>query len=484
MNLRAASVLGILSSCISSICLFVVFRVSIETLGIQTVGLWVITQSIFFVSRVADGGVGLNLTRAYAIDKISSTASAKEYYFAGLLMVALPVLAIGIILILPAYHWIPAYLKSSINHSILLELLIFSLTSSVIASTGSMGMALVEGSGRLTTRHLWTILSTITLTASVYPLTIRFGVLGLALSNLLSSSILAVSSFSILYRDPTWSVSSKGWPHIIRVNLKHGLSTTGMVLLRTSFEPWTKFLLGATGGLSAVAAFELAYRATSQVRILIQSAVQPLLVLGARTEAKLDDNQRAKFESANKTVVEINWLTLSILASAAPLISFMGFGESMLEASLFIILLAIGNSINSMGVIGYYAHASSGSMKTLLKIHLWMTGINITMGLALSATIGAIGAVLAITLCFSFGGIALLKHWSLISSTNIYSLLSINSWPPALACIITMVMTAVIAIARSEPTILIASSIACALIAIPFMVRCYSLFLIKRISPK
>jgi hypothetical protein len=109
----------------------------------------------------------------------------------------------------------------------------------------------------------------------------------------------------------------------------------------------------------------------------------------------------------------------------APVISFLGFGYLSPQAVCFILILAVGNSINSMGVIGYYAEASGGSLSRLLRIHLAMMAINIGLGIPAGWAFGPVGAVSAYALSFTYGGLALLRVWAHASSTR----LTDHIWP-------------------------------------------------------
>lgn len=429
MNVRLASILGVVASVTSAIGLFLVFRVSMDFLGAATVGSWVIIQSAFFVSRIAEGGVGINLTRIHAVDRgDSEKLSPLSYYLAGLILVVAPVTVIGLLLVWPVQMLLLHYFHTHIQAVVIHQLVLLSYLIAVLNAFGTVGMATVEGMGKLAWRHAGTITSNVVFLVGAYPLIHEFGVVGLSLLYVLAAGVVVTLSCAILW----WTCRFKHSPQsiwvIVRRIWRESMSATGMGLVRMTFEPWTKFLVGTVGSLAAVAALDLAFRVTTQVRVLIQSAIQPLLFIGARSEMSMSESAFGTYTKANSLVVQANWGALALLSCLSPVISFLGFGHFSALVVCFILILAVGNSINSMGVIGYYAEASRGGMDRLLHIHLVMMAINVGLGILGGWAFGPVGAVLAYALGFTYGGLVLLQTWADASSVRLADLILSDRW--------------------------------------------------------
>lgn len=407
--------------------------------------------------------MGINLTRTFAIDnrESSSSISPTPYYFAGLALVVAPALVIGFILVFPVYFLVPKIIETEISRSTLLILTCSCFIVTILSSISSVGLAIVEGAGRLSLKHIATIVSTLLLALTAHPFTANFGSAGLAAAYIFSSLFLTITSIVILPRNKEGrSTSRQNSISIISKIWKDCIHTSGMVLLRTSFEPWTKLLVGTTGGLQAVASFELALKVATQARVLIQAAAQPLLYIGARSKSDLADNIKNKFIRANEIVINTNWYAMSAISVAAPIFSYLGFGDLPNQSSSFLIPLIIGGSINSMGVIGYYAHASSGQMGKLLNVHFRMMMINVTLGVGLSIALGPFGAVIAYAASYAYGGFELIKLWSTLSEYNSKKLWLPRIKPPLIATISIIATLVLIELSKNQKSLISASLVA------------------------
>lgn len=426
MNIRNAAVFGMLASLASAVCLFLLFRISITVLGSSVVGSWVLIQSIFFVSRVAEGGAGINISRTVALDKkTGKAASIFTYYRAGLILIVAPVVVIGFILLYPARIILIDVLKIEIEGELIFTLILLCYINAILSSIAAVGLSLLEGQGRLVVRQGASILS-----SSVYAifstfLISKFNVVGLALVYVISSAaMIAVSLLSLFNKSlPDLNRSTKD---IVLELYPESIRASTMIFVRVGFEPLTKFLVGIYGTMAAVAALELAMRITTQVRVFIQAACQPLLYVGVRTEVAMDASIKKTYGRAYSLIFKVNCAGLAIVCAAGPLVTYLAFGYINEAAVVLIFILATGNFINSIGIIGYYAEASSGRMSTLLRLHLQMFFLNFFLGLLLSYFLGYIGAVLAYSVSFIYGGIVLIYLGNAALNKSIFEILRAN----------------------------------------------------------
>jgi hypothetical protein len=86
-------------------------------------------------------------------------------------------------------------------------------------------------------------------------------------------------------------------------------------------------------------------------------------------------------------------------------------GAISAEFVVFYLILAIGNAVNSLGVVGYYYDVSAGRLRRLLDVHVKMMVMNLILGGLGAILIGAVGAVAAYALSFAYGGYALSASW-------------------------------------------------------------------------
>lgn len=411
MNSRRASQLGVLASIFGAIAQLISFRVSIDTLGADLVSCWILLQSAFFLSRISESGTGVNLTRTLAASRASGNAySVKNHLIAGVILILPAVFLIGVAVVPAAAYILQKVAPGTISNSDGFKLAVCSLLVSLLFALNTIAGSILEGGGQLVKKHSLSIFTAILSAASIAPFVTHFGIYGIPASTALSlgTSIIAALITQIVPANTAGSPTSVA---IIQRIWRESLSTSGMALIRMGFEPLTKFTASAFGPLNSVAAIELAFRISTQVRILIQSAAQPLLYIGASKSKDLAEIMLT-FGRATSWIVWANWTSTCLILGSAPLIIYLFYGQVSWLAIGSLTILTVGNAINSCGLTGYYLSASQGKMKHLLHIHVYMLLVNIALAPLLGYIFGSLGSVLAYSASLVLGGILLLHIWS------------------------------------------------------------------------
>jgi hypothetical protein len=393
--------------------LFLAFRFGIELTGTAVVGGWALIQSAFFLSRVNDSGTGINITRMVAVSRIEEgRIPLFDVVSVGFVLSVVPVLILGAILVAPVDWLLVHHFHSTLPGPVVLHLVVLSFATAVLSSLSGLLLSIVEGAGGLFYRYLITIASNVVLGASAYPLLAYFGAEGLGMIYVAAAGVQLLGAAIVLpiivHRKMRSSAPKK---ELIASLWRENLKTSGMALARLTFEPWTKFLVASGAGIPAVAALDLAFRVTTQVRVAVQAAMQPLLAMGARSSMSSIDHIESQYSQANKLVIRANVCIAGALTAGGPLIQYLGFGSLSSDFLQFFILLVLANSINAIGVVGYYFSISGGAIGRILWIHVVMMIINLVLGAIGVVLIGPWAAVLAYAISFAYGGIALAQPW-------------------------------------------------------------------------
>ncbi|WP_143051396.1 lipopolysaccharide biosynthesis protein [Rhodococcus koreensis] len=363
------------------------------------------------VARVADIGVGNNVTRLVAVQQSEGTPFSKfRIGAASVLITSLPVSIICALIYWPITTFVQHRYSSELPRSDIAVLAASCAVFAVTSSVSTILLAILEGLGKLPAKNGILILSNVVGVALAYPLLSRHGALGLGLvygaiafSQLLMS-VLLLCTYSDLASSDDRTVRT-----LIGVMWRENAKLGAISLCRLSFEPVTKLLLAITGTLAAVAAFELALRVSTQVRVLVQSALQPLLVAGSRRQGAVSSaDTDSLFEKSGWIVIRLSAHMLEIQLIAAPAVCFLGLGYFDTNFLIFFLILIVGNALNSSGQVGYFYQLSSGVMDPLVKIHGYMAIVNVGLGLIGSWLLGAIGAVVAYGFAFAVGGLSCL----------------------------------------------------------------------------
>lgn len=417
---------SVIASLSTAGALFATFRAGIAHGSVAVVGCWALFQGIFVVSRIADSGAGANLTRWTAeMCVLRLFPGLNRTIGAGLLLSTVPVALLGAALVYPATWFVSSRYAGQFSDTEFVLLALFSLTFAVFSSAATVLLSVIEGLGRLVLRSYIVVVSGVVGMAVVWPLTAIDPVAGLGLTYVLMSGVQlvgAVGAAAVLRRRVT-RIADTSLRQIMGALWRETWHLSGVGLLRLTFEPTSKILLSFVGSLNDIAAFELALRISTQSRVLLQAALQPLLVAGARKGGPLGGTQQQFFVRAAQLAGHASVFLLVVQVVMAPVLSFIGFGSVSQPFLVFFSLLVAANTVNSLGLPGYFLQLSSGEIVPLLKIQGWMSVINLAGAAALGWTVGPVGVVLSYCAAFAFGGAACLSIEARVLQRSVWSLL-------------------------------------------------------------
>lgn len=464
-SLRLAASASVIASLVAAASLFAAFRISIEMTSVETVGCWAVVQSIFILARLPDMGLGINLTRLAAIRiKTRPHSSIRDLAMAGLVMSVVPVAVVGALTI-PLCIWLTRTFLD-ISETDATPVLTFSLLAclfAVLNTAASVLLALVEGHGRIVARNIISTIAYLVFAFSMYPAIAWYGAAGIGIAYAVYAAALLGLGGLTAGRIANFGRSSshEGVKEVVRSIWREYFNVSAMALTRVTFEPWTKLIVGMVGGLAAVAHLDLAFRISTQIRVTLQSAMQPLLFAGARQQNEMPPDLVSRFDRAGKLAVRANIIAFAAQLTAAPLLSWLGLGTLADDFVVYLVLLAGANCINSLGVIGYYWAASGGALGKVLRIHLWMMGLNFVFGGAGGWFFGPVGAIAGYALSIAYGGVALILIWLKARSGKWTSAVDRAGWllvasvPAAIAYLLSLPLW----IARPPVTVAFASAV-------------------------
>ncbi len=420
MKLPHNSILGGFAALSVGFSLFISFRIAIDVLGSTQVGVWTLIQSIYIISRLPEMGIGVNLTRIVAIEhKKGLKFSIKPHLFATFVITIIPVLFIGLFIHIIAPIFIGSFFNEIISARTLFVLSLVAFGTTSVSALSAVLLSILEGFDRLAHRHVILIASNALITILAYPLIYHFGIIGLALSSFLANAAVLILVTIAMAKSRHGVVApDSDVKAVVRQLWASNVQVSTIAITRMTFEPFTKWVIASFGNLPAVAYFDLALKLTTQTRVIVQMAAQPLLVLGARETSGYREPANQIFFRAQRLVVDTNIVLVCCQFLSAGAVSMLALGTLSESFILFYLVLATGNSINSLGIVGYFYDVSSGNFKNILLIHYRMALINLIGGLLGGWLFGAWAAILFYSLSFSFGGICLLRIWVQASGLN------------------------------------------------------------------
>jgi len=465
---------SIMASATSATTLLVIFRLSVEETSVSAVGVWALLQGLFIVTRVAGTGLGANITRHVAVvTRHKGTLQLRPLLQASLLLGTVPVVALSLICFLPIVGFVTRRYADVVSSQEIALLGLACVFSGILSTLALTLLAICEGAGNLSVVNLVVITSYVFGLGTIYPALLVFDVVGIGVTYV----VMAVTQFVLAailvvrYKRRLCVAESctttRDVLHQLRVESTQ-LTTVGM--LRLSFEPVTKLVLSFVGGLPALAVFDLALRIATQMRVLVQAGSQPLLVYAARAGTAERAEISRTFGLGQSFVSRLAIMTFTVALVAAPALSVVGLGRLEKTFTLYFGVLAFGNALNSLGLMGYFFQLSSGALRPLLQIHFHMAMINLSAGLLLGYLFNGTGVVVGYAMTLGYGGLCasrllprqarqssgrseLRNHtpWLLAGGGAIFWLLLIGISPPVasttlwISILLTIVTTALVA---------------------------------------
>lgn len=405
---RSTTALQVASAITTAVALFVVFRLTAKIVSVELIGIWSLVGGLFLVARVSDSGAGSNITRVMAARvKAACPLDLRNFICASITIACLPSMVIALILAPAIGTYITNQYGSQIDQSVLWVLVWLGLANVCILIVSNILLAVCEGVFQLNFKSVTVISSNLIGLAATLPLLSIAGPVGIGFIYSLMAAIQLILATSRVFKlargEPKLNFAKIGQQ--ITYLWRENLQLSAVSLIRLTFEPATKLFLSFFAPLLLIAQFELAIRVTTQVRVIFQSALQPLLAVGAREGKESSGALRMLFLRNDKVLSRLSLGALVAQIFAAPVIQVAGLGTSDIHFTLFFALLAAGNALNTMGLSGYYWQLTSGSLYPLLRVQALMAGVNLLLGLLAVSLKSPSLVVASYSTAFAIGGL-------------------------------------------------------------------------------
>jgi O-antigen/teichoic acid export membrane protein len=415
------SVLDVLSS---SIVLFVLYKYIIDTIGIEKLGIWSLILAATSISRISEfglsGSVVKFVAKYIALGKkddaskvIETTLITLSLFFGLMLSLAYWPIAWGIKYIVP-----PEGLHLAQQ---LVPYALISLWLTIITTVVQSGL---DGCQRIDLRRMVMICGNILYLITALMLISKYGLLGLAYSQIIQQIALLISSLVILWKIlPEVSVIPKKWTFtIFREILKYGLNFQAISILAMFIDPLTKILLGKFGALDSVGYYEMASKVVQKFRSLLINANQVMVPVYATLQEYDAGDIKNVYKINVRMIMYLSIPGYLFIIALSPAISSLWIGHYEPFFLFCIVLLSFAWLVNTINAPAYFAFMGIGRLRWNLVGHVVMASLCLILGISLGMLYGEHGVITGRFLSSGIGG------WIVIHSFHKENRLPLNAF--------------------------------------------------------
>lgn len=372
-------IFSILQVVIVGLSYLVVYKILLSKLGIEQLGVWALVLATTSVANLANFGITSGIVKFVAESySEKQIVKIKKIIFTSFISLFLVFVFISIF-IYPISTYILAYIIESKHYNLAVNILPFSLISLIVSSMSGVFTSVLEGIQKNYYKNILLIISTLIFLLGVVFFTDKYGLEGVAFSQLIQAIFLLISSyFFVAFEFKSFLIKKSYWEtKIFKEIMGFGLKFQLISFLVMLFEPITKALLSKFGGLAYLGYYEMANKLIYQARAVIVNANQVMIPVMVHTisssKQELNDIYVKNF---NLTYV-LSLILISILLISTPLISIFWIGSLNKDFVFCMITLSISIFINIISSPAYFACIAKGELNLLIKSHLLMTFVNI-----------------------------------------------------------------------------------------------------------
>lgn len=398
---------------VSGLVLFFLYRYLLATIGVAKLGIWSVVMATASVSRTSELGLSGSVVKFVAkyraheempqVGFVIQTAAISTAILLGLMLGLLfPFFSRLLPLVIPA---------SGLADG--LAILPYTLVSLWFIAVAGVFQSGLDGCQRIDLRS-WIIMGGsvcyLLLTILLVP---AFGLIGLALGQVLQTGIVLALSWMVLRREvKTLPPFPCRWSRaLFKEMIGYGVHFQVIAIVGMLSEPVTKGLLSRFGGLAMAGYYEMASRMIVQLRTMIVSANQVLVPVIADLQEKTPDRIRTLYRESYRLLVYLSVPFFSLIMTAIPVVSELWIGAYEGTFVLFAMLLAVAWFLNLLISPAYFANMGTGRLRWNTVGHVVIGVLNLALGWLGGVMGGGVGVVLGWGAALTIGsGLILLAY--------------------------------------------------------------------------
>jgi len=420
--------------------LLVLYRILLETIGIQKLGIW----SLVLASTSLTGVGGLGMPGSVVKFVAKYDARGEPWNVERLVQTAFWSIAIVSGILLAAAYPACSYLLSVampsgglLDARAILPHAIFSIWLMLLAS---VVYSALDGLQRFVLRGSTLMVGSVLNLALCATFATKFGLPGVAWAKIGQNAFLLVLSTTLLakcLRSGSWL--RPGWSRpLFRESIGYGITFQLMSLTNLLWDPLTKGLLSKFGTLEMVGYYEMAARLVTQLRSIVVSANAVLVPVISEQQERSPENIVRLYLDTYSILFVLTLPAFALLVVCLPLISTLWIGRYEAAFALFGSLLSAGWFLVTLGGPAFFTYLGTGELGWSLTGQVTVAILNLALGMALGMQFGGVGVVCGWVLALSIGSVVVYLSFHKRYGIPLAALFPQSSTTLALVCLLAV----------------------------------------------
>lgn len=395
----------------SSVVMFSAYRLILEHLGVEILGIWSVVLASAVVMQLGEIGLPASVLRHMALHSaMQSNISAVDVVVTALIML-IPVMIVLALVMPAALGWMIAKLFPDLVQPLWAQWLPLICVAVALNAVASVGLAGLEALQRYDLRAFVSVGAQGFYLMVLWKWLPVMGEQAVGLAYLVQALCLCLFVYFVL--GSRWSITEWLAARVTRAGV-HSLAAYGWQVQASNamsalFEPLIKMLVLSFGGASNAGFYDMAYQFMSRVKSLLASGNQVVVAKVAASSARSD------VAVAQWYRMSLGWMLLAVPAAfvaalgCVPMLSIWWIGDvnEVFLQSCWVVALVL--AISSLNLPAYYVNQGSGRIIDNTSAHLLMVAVLLGLGPVLGWMMYLPGVLLAVGLSHLAGTVYLLK---------------------------------------------------------------------------
>lgn len=391
---------------LTTLLLFVGYRLVIKQGGIEAIGVWSTLYAWTNLIRLGDAGVAVAATRFLAMwDVGKEQQRVRTYAETALLTNIVQFGALALI----AYAGISPFVDRIVgaNHAAeARHVLPWLLLGFFLLNVAGTLMGMLQGLHLGYRRSQLSVFGTMIQLAAVLVLVPSHGLIGLAWAQVAQYAIVMLLAFAAVSRKlgrvlRPYHFDAPAFRNMLGYSLKAQVVNIANGLI----EPVSKMLVGHFGGMAAQGLYELAYKTVLLPRHVVATSVTAITPAMAALFAEDRKELRQLYERTFRLSSRLMGATALLVSCAAPIPSILFMGHVDSNYWLYVTILATGFFFNVIGAPSYVLGMASGHLQNNIIATVLTLALLAFFGTLFGYKTGGSGVVLATSISIGLGGI-------------------------------------------------------------------------------